>query len=186
MNTDSDYERLMTDALDGSLTESEQVALAEHFRRHPQELAIFESMRAMDQRLRTEPIINAPPQLIPNVMGRVARASRVPLNLKTPQIVFIIGIISLLFILLGVLFVAFYTLISPAFPQTELSGVIAFAHVVMDVVVSLVSVAIAFTRAFFSRPLAWLIVTGLFALVAAWIRIIAALYIPRFALNTIG
>jgi anti-sigma factor RsiW len=186
MNTTAADERLMIAALDGKLSDAEQSALEDYLEQWPLERASFEQLQHVDQLLRAEPVLAPPAQLQALVMRRVNRMPVVPIRLGTSQIVFLAGITGLILVGMGGGALALVGSLSPAVPSALLSGAIAIAHIALDTLAILLSVAISISRALLSRPATWLVAVGLCAIVAVWLRIIAAIYLPRARSGAIG
>ena len=186
MNTTADDEKLLIDALDGKLSDAEKSALDDYLEQRPLELANFEHLQHFDQLMRAEPMLAPPAQLQEMVMRRVYRLPVAKIHLGASQIVFLAGISGLILAGMAGGALALYASLSPAVPSALLSGAIAIAHVGLDTLPSLLSVAISIGRALLSRPATWFVAVGLCAIVATWLRIIAPIYLPRARSGAIG
>ena len=90
VNAPVDWEQLMIEALDGTLAESDRQALETYFDLHPQERALFERMRGLDDTLHLAPLIAAPASLAPQVMRQTAQTHVAQPPLCASQIAFLI------------------------------------------------------------------------------------------------
>jgi hypothetical protein len=184
-----DIEQLMIDALDGAITLRDNQVLRAYLDRHPDERTSFEQMTAFDHTMRAEAVPAAPATMTRQVMTAVwqAQAHIAQPVFKAPQIAFLIGLPIVLLLVIGLTLVGVYMLISPVFPPTELRAGFALVRAVADVVECIVVAVIVFLRALrslYSIPLTWAITIGLAIVVAGWMRIMVAIWLPLRPLST--
>ncbi|MCL5998720.1 MAG: hypothetical protein M1546_22090 [Chloroflexi bacterium] len=183
MNAPVDWEQLMIDALDGTLAECDRQALETYFDLHPQERALFERMRGLDDTLHLAPLVAAPASLAPQVMRQTAQTHVAQPPLCASQIAFLIFISSVLVVCAGVAMLALGSLLSPEFPVREIQTLLAFMRGVAEFGVSLLDVVTTFLRAVFSQPTAWVVLVGMIAVVTLWMRLLAVVFVPALALQ---
>lgn len=184
MNSTTDWDKLMADALDGAISPRDRLTLERYFEHNPAERALFESMRGVDTALHALPIAQPPQHFTAQVMGAVATQARTqariaPQPLRPAQIAFLVTISSVLIFLVGLAALSGWMLLSPAFPQGEFQALFMFVRGVLDLLLSTVQVVLAFLRAVYSQPAGWFITLGMIAIVGAWLRIITPILIPR-------
>ena len=183
MSNGIDYDRLMMDALDNRLSESERPQLDEYFRRYPEEMVVFDRMRGVDNALRCDPLDKAPVQFHAEVMAAIAQAPSTLLTLKPTQIIFIAGVAGLFLTVAGGTLLAIILSLTPAFQLAVEGGFIAIARAGLDIAVSMLSALLTVTRVVFSQPFPWIVMLGMVAIVALWLRVMVAVYIPRSTLS---
>ena len=175
----ADIEQLMIDALDGAITPRDYQVLHAYLERHPEERVTFERMAAFDRAMQAEAVVVAPATMTPQAMKAIHQARIAQPVLKAPQIAFLIGFPSALLLLIGLTLVGLYILVLPTLPQFDLQAGAALARAAVDFVESIVVAVILFLRALYSIPLVWGVTIGLAILVAGWMRIMIAIWLPQ-------
>jgi anti-sigma factor RsiW len=187
MNSTTDWDKLMADDLDGTISPRDRLALERYFEQNPAQRALVESMRSVDVALHALPIAQPPQHFATQVMGAVssaaaqarAQARNTPQPLRPAQIAFLVISSSVLVFLVGLAALALWMLLSPAFPRGEFQALFVFARGVFDLLLGTAQVVLAFLRAVYSQPAGWLITLGMAAIVGAWLRIVTPILIPR-------
>ena len=175
----ADIEQLMIDALDGTLNPRDYQALLAHFERHPDERAAFDQMLEFDRTMRDEAAPVAPATMTQQVMTAIRQAHVAQPALKAPQIAFLIGFPSALLLVVSFTLMGLYLLVSPPMPQVDFQAGLALLRAMADFVESIVVAVILFLRALYSMPLTWGVTVGLAIVVAGWMRIMIAIWLPR-------
>jgi hypothetical protein len=178
MNAPINWEQLMIDALDGTISERDHMALEAYFDVHPEERAMFDRMQDVDRAFRAEPVISAPATLAQQVMGTTRAVTAAQPPLRASQIAFLILISSVLVVAAGAIIAAMYSLISPGFPVGEMQAFVAFTRGMVEFGYSFAGVLATFLRAVFSQPVTWVVVLGMIGVLAVWVRILAAVFVP--------
>ncbi len=175
----ADIEQLMIDALDGTLSPRDYRVLRAHLDRHPDERAMFDQMLEFDRTMRAEAAPVAPATMTQHVMTAIRQAHVAQPALKAPQIAFLIGFPSALLFVITLALIGLYLLVSPDMPQVDIQAGLALLRAMADFVESIVVAVILFLRALYSMPLTWGVTVGLAIVVAGWMRIMIAIWLPR-------
>ena len=174
--TRDNYEALMMDALDGTLDAAGRAALSTYFVRYPEERLLFERMAGVETVLRALPAVEPPAQLTERVMrasGQVASARQV---LNWAQVGLIVVASSLLLAGGAVVALAVFSLFTPSGPEAAIQAMLALATRSLGFASNAASIGLGFMRAIYSQPLAWLVTAALFAVVAAWMWVVAGVW----------
>ena len=173
-----DIERLMIDALDGTITRRDKKALAEYLTHHQVEQAEFNRMVRVESAIRSDPMLPTAPAFSQRVMGAVWQSRVAYPALRLPQIVFLVGIASIGLTVTGIIATALYSLVSPSFPFAEIDACVALFKAIVNIGASALNVIMACVRAVYSQPVSWVVSVVLAAMVAFWVRLVLKLWMP--------
>lgn len=178
-----DYEVLMMEALDGTISPSDRARLDAHLTAHPETRAMFDAMQGVDAALREAPAI-APAAAFTRSVMTATRSMTVARPMKGSTIAFLVGTNALLVMagwaLLTAAAAAIMYYIAPS-SVFELVGV--FARSAVGVLGTLGRAG----RVLFAQPAVWAILIASAAIVAIWLRVVTRLLHPPrdFALQPV-
>jgi len=174
------YDELMINALDGTITPSDKVALDAYFAQRPDARAMFEQMVAVDFALKeAEPTAPPPAGFTQQVMARVhvtpivkpmARRHVAAIVVGNSVVVSITWLMSLAVLAGLALLVSKVRILQPVFALGR-----ALAIGGADVARAMTSVL----HAMIAQPLAWVIFIAVLGMVATWLAFIARVWLPQ-------
>jgi anti-sigma factor RsiW len=170
----NDYEVLMMDALDGTITPSARAQLDAYLDQHPDARAMFEAMRGVDVALSAAPVAPAPAALTGAIMSNV-RTMKIARPLKAQDIAMISGanaLGTLLIWLTGAfIVVTAYTAYAPA----------GLKQIIGAMAQSAVSVLNVFSKAaqtLLAQPITWVALALCAVIVTSWVGVLSRLMRP--------
>lgn len=173
-----DYEVLMMEALDGTISPPDRARLDAYLAAHPETRAMFDAMQGVDTALREAPAVVPSAAFTQNVMT-ATRSMAVARPLKGSTIAFLVGTNALLVMAGWALLTAaaagimYYFAPSSVF---ELIGV--FARSALGVLGTFGRAG----RVLFAQPAVWVILLASVTIVAVWLRVITRLLHPARSL----
>lgn len=177
----TNFDELMMDALDGTITPANRAMLDAHFAQHPDARSAFAQMLHVDAALRAAPVVHAPADFSHKVMAQ-ARALPIAKPMQTRHIAAIIAANSLLVGTVWVMLAAVLVGMGLLAAQTPaLQPVFALARAVGAYVRDALGLAAAGVRAAGTQPIAWVTLLAALALVIAWVSMLAKVLRPQYA-----
>jgi len=173
------YEDLMMNALDGTITPSERATLNTWFAQHPDERAAFEHMLAVDIALKeAEPI--APPAAFTQRVLAQTRAMPIVRPIKRSQVAVVVVGNSLLMALSWMVIVAAVIGFGALAAQAPImQPVFAFVRAIFTLVSDVLRALGSTTRALSGQPIVWIAIVAAMALVVAWFSVVARVFLPQ-------
>ncbi|HEY3290150.1 MAG TPA: hypothetical protein VGK87_08500 [Anaerolineae bacterium] len=172
-----DIDALMCEALDGTISMNNRLALHAALERYPDKKAIFEQMRAFDGQMRAEHVPATPSALTGRIMDAVSRSHLQQPALRAPQIVFLIAFPALMCALIAAGTFILFSFISIIFPQDLAQLLLALLSGLADVLVSIVATIVQVNHALMVQPLTWVGVLGGMGIIAIWLRLLVPIWI---------
>lgn len=177
----TNFDELMMDALDGTITPANRTTLEAHFAQHPDARAAFEQMMRVDAMLRDAPVVHAPADFARKVMAQ-ARTMPIAKPVRGSHIAAIIAANSLLVGSVWLMMAALLVGLGLLATQTPaLQPVFALARAIDTYLRDALDLAAAGARAVGTQPIAWVTLLAALALVAAWAGVLAKVLRPQYA-----
>jgi anti-sigma factor RsiW len=170
----TDYETLMMDALDGTITPAARQHLDAYLAAHPDARALFDSMRGIDAELTATHSAIPSATFTANVMRNIS-GMPIARPVRAQHLAFVAGLNALIgmFVWSGLLVIggALVTMYLPASARES-------AEVVLRVISGVVNVLFKSGKAVLSQPFAWAAAALCVAIVGAWIGVLAKVMPP--------
>ena len=177
----TNIDELMMDALDGVITPANRAMLDAHLAQNPAARAAFEQMMRVEIALRETPVASAPADFSHKVMAQ-ARTLPIHKPMRSSHIAAIIAANSVLVGAVWVMLAALLIGLGLLAAQTPaLQPVFALVRAIGTYMRDALGLAAAATRAWSTQPIAWVTLLAAFALVAAWIGVMAKVLRPQYA-----
>jgi anti-sigma factor RsiW len=176
----NDYEVLMMDALDGTITPAARAQLDAYLDQHPDARAMFDAMRTVDMTLRTAPAIPAPPALTQSIM-RNTRGVKIARPLKSQDVAVISGVNALITILI---WVAGFYIVSSAYSAYAPAGVKQIVGALAQFAASMLDVFARAAQTLLMQPITWVAMALSAIVVLSWVGVLSRLMRPARRLGS--
>jgi anti-sigma factor RsiW len=170
----NDYEVLMMDALDGTITPSARAQLDAYLDQHPDARTMFEAMRGVDAALSTAPVVPAPVALTGAIMNNV-RTMKIARPLKTQDIAMISGVNALATLLI---WLAGAFIVGTAYAAYAPAGLKQIIGAVLQFAVGVLNVLSKAAQTLLTQPITWAALALCAIIVASWIGVLSRLMRP--------
>ncbi len=173
------YEDLMINALDGTITPSERATLNTWLAQHPDERAGFENMLAVDIALKeAEPI--APSAAFTQRVLAQTRVTPIVRPIRRSQVAVVVAGNSLLMALSWVVIAAAVIGFGALAAQAPImQPVFAFARAIITLITDAFRAIGSTTRALSGQPIVWIAIVAAMALVVTWFSVVARVLFPQ-------
>lgn len=173
------YEELMMNALDDTITPSDRALLNTYLAQRPDERAAFEHMLAVDLELKAVEPVAPPTHFAQNVMAQ-ARVTPIFRPLPRKQLAAVVAGNSLIALYVWLMCIGLFIgagILIAQLPEAQL--LIGFLRAIFINITDAARALGSVTRAVIEQPIAWVVLFVAAATVAAWVTLVARVYLPQ-------
>jgi anti-sigma factor RsiW len=170
----NDYEVLMMEALDGTITPAAQTQLNTYLAAHPELRAMFDAMCDVDATLTAAPSVAASPAFAHSVMHTV-RTMKIARPLKAQHVAMLTGLNAISGILIwGAGLFVLGTVFRLYAPTALKQGLWALAHAIASVL----NVLAKASQTLLTQPITWIALALCALIVVSWVGVLSRLMRP--------
>jgi anti-sigma factor RsiW len=176
----NDYEVLMMDALDGTITPAARAQLDAYLDQHPDARAMFDAMLMVDTTLKTAPAIPAPPTLTQSIM-RNTRTIKIARPIKSQDVAVISGVNALITMLV---WAAGFYVVGAAYSAFAPAGVKQIVGALARFAASMLDIFARAAQTLLMQPITWAALALSAIVVLSWLGVLSRLMRPARRLGS--